>query len=405
MTDFFQNGVISNLHRLKPGDTERLENELEGFSRQRPIALVLPALFADLKAEPIKNILCELSRVKYLNEIVVTLGRTNGDEFAEAKSMFASFGIPVSIIWNDGENVQELYQILDKEGVPAGEDGKGRSAWMAYGLILARGTSQVIVLHDCDIVTYDRELLARLCYPVANSNLDYEFCKGYYARVTDRLHGRVTRLFVTPLIRALKSIVGSNDFLEYLDSFRYILAGEFSMRADLARINRIPGDWGLEVGVLAEVFRNCSRRRICQVGIADNYEHKHQPLSEGDPGTGLNKMSVDIAKTILRTMASMGIVFPSGWTKTLGATYLRAAQDAIAKYSHDSEIDGLSFDRHQEAVAVETFVKAIGIASDEFEQDPFGAPQIPNWARVTSAIPDFFDILRAAVQKDNSSLA
>jgi glucosyl-3-phosphoglycerate synthase len=131
---------------------------------------------------------------------------------------------------------------------------------------------------DCDIVTYNRELLARLCYPVAKSNLDYEFCKGYYARVTDRLHGRVTRLFVTPLIRSLKQIIGRIDFLEYLDSFRYILAGEFSMRADLARINRIPGDWGLEVGVLAEVYRNCSLRRICQVEIADKYEHKHQPF-------------------------------------------------------------------------------------------------------------------------------
>lgn len=401
MADFFQNGEISNLHRLKHGDTERLEKELEAFSKSRPIALVLPALFQDLKAEPIKNILNEISKVKYLNEIVVTLGRTNKDEFAEAKSLFFSLPIPVSIIWNDGDSIRNLYKILEKEGIAAGGNGKGRSAWMAYGFILARGLSDVVVLHDCDIVTYDRELLARLCYPVVNPNLDYEFCKGYYARVTDRLHGRVTRLFVTPLIRALKKIVGSNAFLEYLDSFRYILAGEFSMRADLARINRIPGDWGLEVGVLAEIYRNCSLRRICQVEIADNYEHKHQPLSETDPNTGLNKMSIDIAKTIFRTMASMGIIFPSGWIKTLKATYLRTAQDFIAKYGHDSEIDGLFFDRHQEAVAVETFVKGIEIACEEFERDPFGAPQIPNWNRVTSAIPNFFALLKEAVGWDN----
>ena len=49
---------------------------------------------------------------------------------------------------------------------------------------------------------------------------------------------------------------------------------------------------------------------------------------------------IDIAKTIFRTMASMGVIFPSGWIKTLKATYLRTAQDTIAKYSHDSEIDG-----------------------------------------------------------------
>ncbi|MBW1679504.1 MAG: glycosyl transferase [Deltaproteobacteria bacterium] len=402
MADFFQNGEITNLHRLRGGNIERLEKELEAFSKTRPIALVLPALFVDLKAEPIKNILSEISKVKYLNEIVVTLGRASKDEFAEVKSMFSSLNIPVSIIWNDGDNIRELYHILEKEGVSAGGDGKGRSAWMAYGYILSRESSQVIVLHDCDIVTYNRELLARLCYPVTNSNLDYEFCKGYYARVTDRLHGRVTRLFVTPLIRALKKIIGNNDFLEYLDSFRYILAGEFSMHTDLARINRIPGDWGLEVGVLAEIYRNCSLRRICQVEIVDNYEHKHQPISESDPNTGLNKMSIDIAKILFRNMASMGVIFPSGWIKTLKATYLRTAQDSIAKYGHDSEIDGLFFDRHQEAVAVETFLRAIGIASDEFENDPFGTPLIPNWNRVTSAIPGFFSLLKTAVDKDNS---
>ena len=195
MADFFQNGEISNLHRLKPGETKRLEKELEDFSKHRPIALVLPALFHDLKAEPIQNILSEISKVKYLNEIVVTLGgKANKDEFAEAKAMFSSFTVPVSVLWNNGDNIQELYQLLEEEGVSAGGDGKGRSAWMAYGLILAHGSSQVVVLHDCDIVTYDRELLARLCYPVTNSNLDYEFCKGYYARVTDRLHGRVRYL-------------------------------------------------------------------------------------------------------------------------------------------------------------------------------------------------------------------
>jgi glucosyl-3-phosphoglycerate synthase len=401
MADFFQNGEITNLHRLRPGNTERLESALEGFAKSRPIALVLPALYQDLKAAPIRNILDNIARVKYLNEVVLTLARADRKGFAEAKEMFSTLPMQVSIIWNDGDNIQELYHCLNKQGVSAGGDGKGRSAWMAYGYILARGQSDVIALHDCDIVNYDRELLARLCYPVANPNLDYEFCKGYYARVTDRLHGRVTRLFVTPLIRALKKMFGFHAFLEYLDSFRYILAGEFSMRADLARINRIPGDWGLEVGVLAEVYRNCSLRRICQVEITDFYEHKHQPLSEHDQTTGLNKMSIDIGKTIFRTMASMGIYFHSGWIKTLKATYLRTAQDFIAKYSHDSEIDGLQFDRHQEAVAVETFVNGINVACEEFEQDPFGAPQIPNWSRVTSAIPDFFNRLMDAVARDS----
>jgi len=403
MADIFQNGEISTLHRLRKGDTERLEGELEMFSRIRPIALVIPALFIDLKAKPINHILSQISKVRYLNEIIISLGKANKDEFREIKSLLSSFNVPASIIWNDGENIRELYHMLDKEKLSAGEDGKGRSAWISYGYVLSTKSSQVIVLHDSDIVTYDREMLARLCYPVANPNLNYEFCKGYYARVTDRLHGRVTRLFVFPLIRALKKVLGGNAFLDYLDSFRYILAGEFSMRADLARINRIPSGWGLEVGMLSEIYRNCSLKRVCQVEIADNYEHKHQPLAEDNPETGLNKMAIDIAKTLFNTIASMGLTFPPRWVHTLKATYLRIAQDYIAIYHRDSEINGLFFDRHEETLAVETFVKGLGIASEEFETNNFwGSPHIPNWNRVVSAIPNFFDLLKEAVERDNS---
>jgi glucosyl-3-phosphoglycerate synthase len=43
---------------------------------------------------------------------------------------------------------------------------------------------------------------------VLSPHLDYDYCKGYYGRATDRLHGRVTRLFVTPLILSLKRTLG-----------------------------------------------------------------------------------------------------------------------------------------------------------------------------------------------------
>ena len=132
--------------------------------------------------------------------------------------------------------------------------GKGFACWIAYGLVLAEARCNVLAVHDCDITTYDRELLARLCYPVVHPSLGFEFAKGYYARVTDRMNGRVTRLFMTPLLRSLQVVVGRHPLLVYLDSFRYALAGEFAMKADLARVNRIPSDWGLEVGMLAEVL-------------------------------------------------------------------------------------------------------------------------------------------------------
>jgi glucosyl-3-phosphoglycerate synthase len=290
---------------------------------------------------------------------------------------------------------------MAENGINVGDDGKGRSAWTAYGYILAREDSQVIALHDCDIVTYNRDLLARLCYPVAHPNIGFGFCKGYYSRVTDQMHGRVTRLFVTPLIRALKETLGSNQFLDYLNSFRYILAGEFSMDVDLARMIRIPGDWGLEVGVLAEIHRNCALRRICQVDLSDNYEHKHQSLTLENPNKGLLKMGTDIAKSIFRTMASMGYTLTNEFFVTLRSTYLRIAQDLIAQYEYDSEINGLTYDRHREGSSAEAFVRCIVSAGQQFLEQPFDIPHMPNWNRVISAVPNIFELLINAVEEDN----
>lgn len=402
MGDFHQTETISTLHRLKKDNLDQLEEQLNEFVQSRPIALVLPCLYSELQRAALKNILENLKDVTYLNEIVITIGRADEDQFKHAQKYFSVLPQNYKLIWDDGEKIQSLFNLLKENGLDVGEPGKGRAAWIAYGYVLAREESEVIALHDCDVLSYNRELLARLCYPLANPNMDYEFCKGYYPRVTDRLYGRVTRLFISPIIRALKKIVGHMPFLVYLDSFRYPLAGEFSMKADLARINRIPADWGLEVGSLAEVFRNVSMKRICQVDLADNYEHKHQDVSTHDADSGLLKMCTDISTSLFTTLSSEGVQFSESLFNTLFVTYLRIAQDSIKMYNDDAAINGLFFDRHAEGLAVETFVQGIKIASQKFLEDPLGSPLIPNWSRVTSAIPDFLDQLELAVEEDNA---
>jgi glucosyl-3-phosphoglycerate synthase len=405
MSDFFQTGAIATLHRLGEHRVEILEQQLERFAQQQPIALVLPALLAEFEKPAMDGILYQLSQVRYLQQIVVSMARTTPAEFREAQQRLAVLPAEVRIVWNDGPRVQELFRTLEENGLHIGPDGKGRSCWIAYGYVLASHQADVIALHDCDIVNYNREMLARLCYPVVNPNINFEFCKAYYARVSDRMHGRVTRLFITPLVGALQSLFGFLRFLRYLDSFRYPLAGEFAMQADLARINRIPSDWGLEIGVLAEIYRNCSKKRVCQVDMADNYEHKHQELSPGDPSKGLMKMAVDIAKALFRMLSSEGVSFDSGNMQTLLTRYVRTAEDTITRYHADAMINGLIFDRHEEETAVETFARALKHATDEFFADPLGTPLIPNWARVSSALPGFLGALREAVDADNAEFA
>lgn len=401
MADFYQTGVVATFHRLGKLNLEKIEAELSWYANERPTALVLPSLYSELEGDALKGIVRELREVKYVREIVVALGPATEEEFRLTKEFFSVLPQKTSIIWNTGERIDEIFKTIARAELPIGESGKGKSAWMAYGYVLSQLEFHAIALHDCDILTYSRDMLARLCYPVLNPNLNYDFCKGFYSRVSDRLHGRMTRLLVTPLIRSLQKILGYLPILVFFDSFRYPLAGEFSMDVDIARVNRIPGDWGLEVGVLAEVYRNTSLRRVCQVDIAENYEHKHQELSPEDATKGLHKMAVDICKSVFRTLASEGIVFSDGFFKTLVATYVRTAQDMLKRYEDDAAINGLIFDRHAESLAVDTFTKGVKKAAEIITEDPLGVPLISSWDRVTSAIPDILVKIREAVEEDN----
>lgn len=402
MSDFYQTGVISTLHRFPNGDKlEKMEADLKKFSRQQPVTLLLPSLFSEFEGPAMPKIVEQLRSVKYLRQIVLVLDRASHEQFKKARGFFENFTTPVKILWNDSPRILDLYSILQGHNISAGPPGKGRSVWMGMGYILSDEKSYAIALHDCDILTYSRDLLARLCYPVANTSMSYEFAKGYYARVSDRLNGRVSRLFVTPLVRTLEKMAGYVPFLVFLDSFRYPLAGEFAITTDLARIVRIPSDWGLEVGMLSEVFRNCAPRRICEVDLCERYDHKHQDLSVENPEMGLNRMAVDIAKHLFRTLASEGVSISDGFFKSVKAAYLREAQDAIRKYDDDARINGLTFDRHAEGTAAEMFAKSIEVAARAVNEDPLGTPLISNWNRVTSAVPEFLETLRSAVEEDN----
>ena len=400
MSDFFQNGVIATFHRLGELHLPKLEKDLKEFSSVNPIGLVLPSLYREYASGALPNIMGHLKKMKYLKEIVLCLDAADQKQFKEVKKAFAD-SKNFNIIWNDGPRMKKLYQILEENNLHPGGRGKGRAVWIAIGYVLARGKSRVIALHDCDIVNYSRALLARLCYPVANVHSEYEFCKGYYSRYTNRLYGRATRLFYTPFVNALLKILGHLPFLVYMDSFRYALSGEIAMRRDLALAMRIPSDWGLEVGTLAEVYRNMALNRICQVDIADTYEHKHQELIPDNPDKGILKMSIDIAKSVFRTLATEGVQFSEGFFKTLNNIYLKIAQEAVVRYENDAAINHLSFDRHSELGCVDAFAVGIKLAGEMFWESPSKTNLLRNWHRVSAAVPEFFSLMRKAVAEDN----
>lgn len=406
MGDFYQNGIITTLHNLADRPLVDLETELCGFAKKRPMGLILPSLFSELQGDALPHIVDELTQVPYLEQIIIGLDRADESEYRQALGFFERLPQHHRILWNDGPRLKALDQKLNEQGLAPKELGKGRNVWYCMGYALATGRCESVALHDCDITTYDRSLLARLIYPVANPNFNYEFCKGYYARVANgKINGRVSRLLVTPLLRALKKTIGDMEYLEYMDSFRYPLAGEFSFRRDVLTDILIPSDWGLEIGVLSEMYRNYSNNRLCQADIADIYDHKHQPLSAEDANAGLSRMSIDISKALFRKLATRGVILNTETFRSLKATYYRVALDFVETYFNDAVINGLTLDIHAEEQAVELFAENIMKAGEAFLEKPMERPFIPSWSRVISAIPDVLDQLQAAVEADYETYA
>jgi glucosyl-3-phosphoglycerate synthase len=402
MADFYQNGIITTLHNLTERSYEDLEKELMEFSKTRPMSIILPSLYSELEGTALPNIIDNLVDVKYLSEIVIGLDRADEAQYRKALDFFSVLPQNHRVLWNDGPRLKALDAELMGLGVAPRELGKGRNVWYCMGYTLASNTAESVALHDCDILTYDRGLLARLIYPVANPRFNYEFCKGFYARVSDgKMNGRVSRLLVTPLLRSFKQVIGYRDYLEYMDSYRYPLAGEFSFRLDVLKDIRIPSDWGLEIGVLSEMHRNYANNRLCQVDIARSYDHKHQELSLGDDQGGLSKMSIDITKALFRKLATQGETFTTETIRSLKATYYRIALDFIETYYNDAMMNGLKLDIHHEEKAVEMFAENIMKAGQQFLDNPMERPFIPSWNRVISAMPNVLERLKEAVELDN----
>ena len=308
MSDFSQNGIISTLHDFNTKSTSVIEGELAKFSKQRKMELILPCLYSELEGAALPKIIEEISKTKYLDHIIIGLDKANEIQ-AKSLEIFQKLKTSFSILWNDGPGLKKLDQELKKNNLAPSELGKGRNVWYCIGMCIARDNARSVALHDCDIKTYDRRMLAKLFYPVVNPLFNFEFCKGYYPRVAnEKMNGRVARLLVFPLLTALEKTIGKSDYLEFMKSFKYPLAGEFSFRRNVLPELRISSDWGIEVGILSEMQRSFSPQNICQVDLADTYDHKHQVLSIDDETKGLSRMSIDIIKTFIKKLATKAIL-------------------------------------------------------------------------------------------------
>ena len=394
VADFGQIGVVPTLHDLGHRSVADLERELRLWAEKRPVALIIPCLASEVGSEALDKMVAELASAHWLTRVVVGLDQASEIDCRNARRLVDALPQRADVLWNDSEPVLRIEERLEALGLAPRSRGKGRNVWYCLGAVLAAGTEQVIAMHDADIVGYSREMVARLVYPVAHPGFGYSFAKGYYHRVTEgRFGGRVTRLLVAPLVRALRAEAGEHRYLRYLEAFRYPLAGETAMESEVAASLRIPGHWGMDIGILSDVYAECEPSGICQVSVANAYDHKHQDLSANDATAGLRRMSVDVAATIIRRAGSGSL----DGTSSLCDSYLVAARDLIRHYANDAEINGYLVDEAAEEATVEVFARSVADAVEACKANPRENELNPSWRHVLQMAPEVAPMLLDAL--------
>jgi glucosyl-3-phosphoglycerate synthase len=394
MADFHINKVPT-FSLLQHESTGSMEAKVLEASVKIPVGVLIPALYTDLSGAAMQNIIAVLAETQYVKKVYISLDRATSDEFEEAGKIIEPLGSRASLIWNDKPEVSEIVKRIENH-LPLGFRGKGRAVWTCLGYVIGKAEVSAIAFHDADIITYDRDFLTRLLFPLMY--LRFQYVKGYYIRYDQKLFGRTTRLFYFPLVRTLKDMFGSTDFLDYMGDFRYPLSGEFATYTSQARMMQFPSDWGIEVGLLGEIYRLVRESRICQIELTNRYDHKHQQVGN-EKEKGLFKMAADIARTFFTHLASNGVSLNNEIFRTVRLTYLKHAREMVGIYESLAEMYDrrISFDFHDELKIVEIFAKAIDAGVADFNSQHFGSPLIPDWKRVESAIDGILENLVDAV--------
>jgi glucosyl-3-phosphoglycerate synthase len=401
----YKQELITTIHDFGCESRDKyLEARSIELAVETPTAVLIPALYEELERPALTQICNHLKDCAFVKKIVICLYAETAEQYAKAVRFFSVLPQPTYVIWENGARVTQLLEQLRDRGLDLlNFKGKGRAVWLGLGI--ASLEAKAIALHDADITTYDRSYPLKLLFPLLETEFGIAFNKAYYARLgreSGSLNGRVVRLFVTPLLTTLTEMFGYRKFLRYLSAYRYPLSGEFALNSDLALNTRIPGNWGLEIGLLAEVYRNVAEKRISQIDLGI-FDHKHQPVGDSSE-QGLRKMCRDILRSILRTLTETEqVVIGRDHIHTLRVKFRREAQDYTRQYFVDARFNNLQYDRHQEEVITELFEAAITDAGETFFADPSGA-QIPDWTRALAVTPDLREQLLATVISDMESI-
>ncbi|MCL4528356.1 MAG: glucosyl-3-phosphoglycerate synthase [Chloroflexi bacterium] len=254
------------------GEFADLDLLLESKRKQNlTISLALPALDEEeTVGQVIKTIKQALmGRVDLVDEMILV----DSDSSDRTREIAAELDVPVYIH-------QQVLPVLGPR------TGKGEALWKS--LYLTRG--DILVWIDTDIVNVHPRFVYGLLGPLI-LHPEIQFVKGFYRRplkVDNKLQagggGRVTELTARPLL---------NLFFPELSGLIQPLSGEYGGRRSALEQLQFSSGYGVETGLLIDVFEKFGLSAIAQVDLQERVHH-NQPLES------LSKMSFAIIQTIVR---------------------------------------------------------------------------------------------------------
>lgn len=331
MSDFAQHGPIVTLPCLTPAFSRILDQEiLPHLSRATPIALVIPCHSNDAAQPSLHHILVGLSKTSWIQHLIIPINSLSSAHFQTVASAIKSRhpSLPITLLHTDAR-------------LPHQAPGKGSNILHAFNFLQSVAFKGVVALQDADTLHFQPENLARLVHPVVDRSFGMEFAKQYYSRFDLSLHGRVSRLFMAPLLESIESAI-PNDLARFLSAFRYPLAGECALSMRLAERMHLPSGWGLEIAMLADVHSLVSPEAVCQIGAESPHSHRHHTDTQH---------LIDQCRAILNTLGSHeafeGTLTETAWT-TIHPTLVRAQLRALRSSSLTAKANGLTHNLEEE---------------------------------------------------------
>ena len=249
---------------------------LELKRRQKlSISLALPALNEEATVghviTTIRNAL--MIRAPLLDELVMI----DSDSSDRTREIAERLGVPVHI----------HQRILSNYGA---RYGKGEALWKS--LYCTKG--DIVIWLDTDITNIHPRFIYGLIGPLL-LRPDIQFIKGFYRRplkVGKKFQagggGRVTELTARPLL---------NLFYPELSGIVQPLSGEYGGRRKVLEQLPFFSGYGVEIGLLIDMFDKFGLRSIAQVDLLERIHH-NQPLE------ALSKMSFAIVQAVMKKLES-----------------------------------------------------------------------------------------------------